>query len=149
VGCLEEHLEYSKFDGDGAQFARVTFRESIRTMPGMTSEIRAAYDRAFARVLRDPTARAEVVTPRGYPDQKFGWAVSLPSCLVFAYVRYEARRGRLGHHFGMPLIRRVWSDLGNVIPICIWTHAASRMSKRGVPLRYDLDEHEKFLQLAR
>lgn len=148
---ISGHLSYSPIDNRHMQFVFGTFLDSLRDNPGSTSESVQSHERALARALRGPDARTIVVTPAGYPDEMIGWAVALPTCFVFAYVRYANRRGRLGHHFGSDMVNRLWpqTPIASVTPAAIWTRAASRMASKGFPARYDIDENEKFLQLAR
>ena len=139
------------------RFVMGTFWASLRDNPGVRKDERETYERALARALRDPGATSCVVSPAGEPEEMIGWAVALPGlrnvalpALAFAYVHYKFRRGRfLGHHFGRDIIGRVARTEGNVLPLAIWTRAASRMAAKGFPARYDIDEHERFINLAR
>jgi len=158
VSLASGHLDYSRIQPQHLQFVCGTFSDAVRETPGTKSETWTLGERALTRAIRDPQAKTCVVFPAGYPDELIGWALSMPTCLVFAYVRYSHRRGRvLGHHFGIDLLTRVANlpivdaafDADASVPVAIWTRSASRMAARGFPIRYDLDEHEKFLQLAR
>lgn len=146
---LAGHLDYAPIEQRHMAFVMGTFWESVREQPNVEAVSRQTYERALARTLRAPDTRSVVVSPSGYPDEMIGWAVAMPTCLVFAYVRYPDRRGRLGHHFGADIIGRVARFGGGVLPLAIWTRAASRMAAKGFPARYDIDEHERFLKLAR
>ena len=143
---ISRHLEHVAITREHYPFVVGTFSDCLQAESWMTSESRHVHERALLRALRDPSALAIVVTPRGYPDELIGWSVAMPTALLFAYVRYPFRRGRLGHHFGTDLIERVCQSW---VPCAVWTRAASRMAAKGFPTRYDIDEHEKFLQLAR
>jgi hypothetical protein len=151
VTGIGSHLTYSAVGEPHMRFVVGTFWASLRDNPGVRVDERNVYERALARVLRDPGASTCVVCPVGAPDEMIGWAVALPTALIFAYTHYRFRRGRfLGHHFGRDMVGRVSSSKSDdVLPLAIWTRAASRMAGKGFPIRYDLDEHEKFINLAR
>jgi hypothetical protein len=150
VTGIGAHLTYSTISDRHMRFVMGTFWASLRDNPGVRADERGTYERALARVLRDPAATTCVICPAGAPDEMIGWAAALPTSLTFAYVHYNFRRGRfLGHHFGRDIIGRVARFDESVLPLAIWTRAASRMVAKGFPARYDIDEHERFIQLAR
>ena len=108
---------------------------------------RQDYESALKRLMRDPSTVAAVVTPRGDRDEFMGWAVATPTCLVYVYVRFPYRRGRIGAHVGTALIEAVTGR--RETSAAIWTLDASRMAAHGYPIRYDLEENLRFKQLAR
>lgn len=144
------------------RFVFGTFLPAVGDTPGTMSDSREAHGRALERVLRGPDVRAVVLTPSGSPDELMGWAVATSRALVFVHVAYQYRRGRLGFHYGSALVeaatgadgRHFWAEMhgcvhkGPAIPCALWTRAASRMAAKGFPWRYDLDEHEKLIELG-
>ena len=130
----------------GYAFVFSTFGESLRHVGG-------GYDimllrNALQRALRDVECSAVVATPAGDSDELLGWAVGMRGALLYAYVRFPYRRSKLGfHRLGNRLISAVVGD--GTIPSALWTRDASQMAAAGYPIRYDLDAHERFRQLAR
>jgi hypothetical protein len=144
---ISGHLAYAEYSEHAHPFVFGTFACSLRDTPGITAENRRLYEHALKRLLREPGTRTVLVTPAGEPDELMGWAVASPTALVYVYVRFHYRRGKLGPHIGTALIELVTGDRAS--PAAIWTTDASRMAAHGFPLRYDLDENERFRQLAR
>jgi hypothetical protein len=124
-----------------------TFANSMRSTASISPESRVVYERALKRLLLDPSSRAIVVTPAGEPAELMAWAVASTSALAYVYVRHCYRRGKIGAHLGTALIEMATGSRST--PAAIWTTDASHMAANGFPIRYDLDEHEKFKQLAR
>lgn len=141
------HLAFAEYSPASHPFVFATFVDSMRETPAIGADARRLYDHALKRLLREPGTRTVVVTPAGSPDEFMGWAVASPTALVYAYVRHAYRRGKLGAHLGTALIELVTGN--RATPAAIWTLDASRMAASGFPLRYDLDENERFRQLAR
>lgn len=145
---MRDHVSFRGYTDSARAFLFSTFSDSLRETPGMDAGKRSTYERALERALRAPDTRTALVTPSGSPDELLGWAVSVPTALVYVYVRFPYRRGKLlGMHLGTDLIERVTGDRST--PVALWTLDASRMAAHGYPIRFDLDEHERFKQLAR
>lgn len=145
------HLVFSPYSADARAFVFSTFAASL----GVDHRQQVRSERALRRAMLDPGARAVVVHPASHPEELFGWAVALPSCLVYVYVRHDYRRSRLatvlgdeGRHIGSQLIKHV-DGVWQTVPAALWTADVSRMAAAGYPIRYDLQEHERFEQLAR
>lgn len=145
--CIRGHTEYHVYTDAHRPFVFGTFQESLTETPSITSDTRRLYEHALKRAMMDPSTRAVVLVPRGAPDEFLGWAVASDTALLYVYVRFPYRRGKLGEHLGTSLIERVTLD--REMPLAIWTMDASRMAASGFPFRYDLDENERFRQLAR
>lgn len=148
------HLVFTPYHADARAFVFSTFSESLR-QTGVDRTDRLAYERAMGRAMLEPDARTCIVSPAGHPEEFLGWSVALPDALLYVYVRFDYRRGKCapvlgeeGRHIGHRLIKHVdgvWSQ----VPAALWTKDASRMAAAGYPIRYDLDQHERFRQLAR
>lgn len=139
------HLAFRALADDAMPWVFGTFAESLRATRDIRAEDRLLYEHALKRLLKEPVTKAVALTPNGEPGELMGWAVATPTSLVYAYVRYPYRRGKLGAHLGTALIREVYAGEA----AAIWTVDASRMAAAGFKLRYDLDQHEAFKQLAR
>lgn len=143
-----QHLSLVEYTDAARPFVFSTFADSMADTPGICAENRRLYEFSLKRLLREPGTRTALVTPHGSPDEFMGWAVASPTSLVYVYVRHHYRRGKiLQTHVGTWLIEVVTGS--RETPVAIWTTDASRMAASGFPLRYDLDENEKFRQLAR
>jgi len=127
-------------------FVFSTFADSLRKLC-MSGEIRSL-ELSLRRALIDPSCKTAVAIPHDSWDEFLGWSVSLGDVLVYAYVRFPYRMSKIVSHVGDSLIRHVCSDDGSV-RAALWTLDASRMAGHGYPIRYDLDEHNRFRQLAR
>lgn len=126
-------------------FVFSTFSDSLRSR--YSKDARVELEHALMRALLDPEVRTAMATPHGKPDALNGWAVGLRGVLLYAYVRFPYRCSKIVPHVGSSLIREVCD--GDTICSALWTIDASRMAAHGFPIRYDLDEHSRFLQLAR
>ena len=145
--CLSPHLAFSAYSEAAHPFVFGTFARSLRGTESISPSDRITYEHAIKRLLRDPGTRAAMVTPAGEPDELMAWAIGSEGCLVYAYVRYEYRLGKIGSHIGRELIEFVAG--GRPCPAAIWTIDASRMAAHGYPIRYDLDRNQQLRQLAR
>jgi len=127
-------------------FVFATFSDSLRSSTDWNS--RRQLEHALHRALLDPESSTAVATPKGRPDELLGWAVSLRGALFYAYVRFPYRMSKIVRHVGDGLIREVCGQAPGV-RAALWTLDASRMAAHGYPIRYDLDAHNEFKQLAR
>ena len=144
---ISGHLAFAEYTERAHPFVFGTFAASLRDTPSVTAENRRLYEHALKRLLREPGTKTAMVTPAGESDELMGWAVASETALVYVYVRFAYRRGKLGAHLGTALLELVTGNRST--PAAIWTMDASRMAAAGFPLRYDLDENERFRQLAR
>lgn len=145
-------LVYRPIDESARPFVFATFAKSL----GFNGDEAKLLTHALDHVLRLPEAQTSVVSPRGHAEEFFGWAVAIPSCLVYAYVRFDYRRSKLraalgeeGRHLGSKLIDSVGGDEWAQVPAAIWTVDASQMAASGYPIRYDLEQNSKLKQLVR
>jgi len=141
------HLAFSEYTEAAHPFVFTTFADSMRETRSIGADNRRLYEHALKRLLREPGTRTVLATPAGEPDELMGWAVAMPTSLVYVYVRWAYRRGKLGAHLGSALIELATGKRATTA--AIWTIDASRMAAHGYPISYDLDEHERFRQLAR
>jgi hypothetical protein len=143
---IDRAITVGPLTADGYPFVFSTFGESLRR--AHDGRDIALLRSALQRALRDVDCSAVVATPAGDANELLGWAVGMRGALLYAYVRFPYRRSKLGfHRLGDRLIGAV---VGNgTIPSALWTRDASQMAAAGYPIRYDLDAHERFRQLAR
>jgi hypothetical protein len=133
-------------------------------LPSIQPEQRDIYGTALKRLLRSPDTTAIVLTPATARDELMGFSVATPDALVFVYVAYAYRRGRVGFHYGSELARVATRNqdrslhgemhglhlmASKPIPCALWTRAASRMAGKGFPWYFDLDQNEKLKELGR
>lgn len=141
------HVDLVRYSDDvHHSFVFSTFCDSMRDSADYES-IRL-YEFSLKRALIDPGAMTAIATPKDSWDEFLGWAVGLDGALLYAYVRFPYRMSQIVRHVGDSLIRRVAGDAGGV-RAALWTLDASRMAGHGYPIRYDLDAHNNFRQLAR
>lgn len=80
------------------------------------------------RQLRTPGVRTMVAV--GVPDENtlMGWASCVPADneVVFAFVKYEQRRFRIG----TSLVAAAGVDLGQQTGVLYWSHAAQRIAQK-------------------
>ena len=126
-------------------FVFSTFADSLRKLC-TSGEIRSL-ELSLRRALIDPAAKTAVAIPRDSWDEFLGWSVALDGVLVYAYVRFPYRQSKIVSHLGDSVIRHVCPD--GCVRAAMWTLDASRMAAHGYPIRYDLDEHNRFRGLAR
>lgn len=133
-------------EDDHHPFVFSTFCDSLRR--DVDFNARRMLENSLRRALLDPDVKTAVATPRGKRDELLGWAVGLRGALLYAYVRFPYRMSKIVKHVGDSLIREVCCpDVG--VRAALWTLDASRMAAHGYPIRYDLDAHNAFRQLAR
>lgn len=127
-------------------FVFSTFCDSLRSSHDFNSVRKL--ENSLRRALIDPDASTAVATPKGEPDELLGWAVGLRGILLYAYVRFPYRQGKIIKRVGDTLIRMV-ANGETGYRAAMWTLDASRMAAHGYPIRYDLDAHCEFTKLAR
>ena len=147
MSAIVSHLAFAEYSESAHPFVFGTFQDSLRGTPSISADNRRLYEHALKRLLLDASTKTALVTPAGAPDELMGWAVASPTALIYVYVRFGWRRGKPGAHLGTALIELVTGN--RQTPAAIWTMDASRMAASGYPIRYDLDENERFRQLAR
>jgi hypothetical protein len=147
--ALDSAIEYEPIGSRHRPWVVCTLLSSVRETPCLGRELQLIED-ALTRALDSKMTKTVIASPSGHPDVFLGYAIALGDALLFAYVRYANRRGRLGHRFGSDLIGRVIDGRTSAhIPVILWTRAASRMAANGYPIRFDLDEYEKFTNWTR
>jgi hypothetical protein len=154
-GNLMSHLAFSPYTEAAHAFVYSTFWDSLRVGADLSKDERVACERALKRAMLDPSTKAVLAHPAGHQEELFGWAVSTPDFLAYVYVVHSYRRSALadvmgddGRHLGSQLIRHV-DGVWPVVPAALWTRDSSRMAAAGYPIRYDLDQAERFMRLAR
>lgn len=143
---LATHISFAAYTERAHPFVFGTFSDSLKQTHSISTQSRLTYENALKRLMLEPTTRSIVVVPAGESDEFMGWAVASPSYLAYVYVRHCYRR-KAGLHLGTALIELATGN--RATPFAIWTNDASRMAASGFPIRYDLDEHERFKALAR
>jgi hypothetical protein len=144
--AIDQAITIGPLTPRGYAFVFSTFGDSLRHTDDARDII--LLRNALQRALRDTDCAAVVATPASDNDELLGWAVGMRGALLYAYVRFPYRRSKLGfHRLGDRLISSVVGD--GTVPSALWTRDASQMAAAGYPIRYDLDAHERFRQLAR